>query len=425
MINVNLSKSESFSETSTEISIVQNEKYQIQTQVKGIKGKEFCGYFGAVILDKNEREIGRRISWLNNFSNEIQDIKLIFEIPKEGKSIKIIYRINNETPINFECKYSLLELNKVKISKVDLNVEESFKQPSDFSVKKHRDLNIEEEDILEKNLVWIIAPPRSGTSWLGTQLLKYQTNSLNEPLIGLHLGMRQPRIKERIVRNIDLFSNEQDYFFSKQYKESWMFYLRKLILNRIYTQFQDISKKIIIKEPNGSIGMDIILQCLPKSKIIFLIRDGRDSTDSKIAAFQKDSWASKDYGFTPIAPNRMNEEIKYQSELWVTLMNILEKNFNNHSEQLRLSLKYEDLLIDTHKELKKIYEFIDIDIPEKELKNIVNKHEFKNIPLEKKGKSSVTRSASPGSWKKNFNDDERKIMNDIMKPTLEKFGYEV
>jgi len=64
-------------------------------------------------------------------------------------------------------------------------------------VKKRKDLSEGQEGELEKNLVWIIGPPRSGTTWLGTQLLSFQTKSMNEPQLGLHLGMRQPRIREK------------------------------------------------------------------------------------------------------------------------------------------------------------------------------------------------------------------------------------
>jgi len=271
--------------------------------------------------------------------------------------------------------------------------------------------------------VWIIGPPRSGTTWLGTQLLSHQTKSMNEPQLGLHLGMRQPRIKEKIVRHIDIFKNEPDYFFSDIYSETWKHYLRKLILHRIYAQFEDLSHKIIIKEPNGSMGMDIITECLRNSKIIFLIRDGRDAIDSKIASLQKDSWGMKDYGYTPIPPEKMLMEIKYQAELWVRLIEILSKAFNEHPAESRLLVKYEDLLKNTLEELEKIYEFLEIDIPENELKKIVEEHSFENIPSKDKGPTKVTRSASPGKWKENFNEKEQSIIQKILEKTLADLGY--
>jgi len=51
-------------------------------------------------------------------------------------------------------------------------------------------LSEKEENILEKNLVWIFGTHRSGTTWLATELLSYKTYAWNEPYIGGHLGRR-------------------------------------------------------------------------------------------------------------------------------------------------------------------------------------------------------------------------------------------
>jgi len=52
-----------------------------------------------------------------------------------------------------------------------------------------------------------------------------------------------------------------------------------------------LSKNIIIKEPNGSFAADVIAECLPDSKIIVLIRDGRDVLDSRFDMHKPGSWA--------------------------------------------------------------------------------------------------------------------------------------
>lgn len=423
MDEVKLGKEDKFVENSDNFSISPRKKYTFSTEVKGIKGKQFSGYFGVVILNKNGREITRRISWLNDFSGKKNIVNVIFEAPQESSEAVCIYRLNYEVPVKSSCQYYLVPINQIRWEESADELEENYCLTSDYSIPRLKELSHEEEYSLERNLVWIFATPRSGTSWLGTQLLSFQTNSLNEPQIGLHLGMRQPRIKDRIVRQIDLFKNEPDYFFSKQYMDTWKFYIRKLVLNRIFAQFQNLSTKIIIKEPNGGLGADIITQCLPNSKIIFLTRDGRDAIDSKLDAFQKDSWATKQYGYTPISQERRFPEIKYQADLWVVLMEIINDAFNKHSKDLRLLVKYEDLRKNTIEELKKIYKFIDIDIPKKELENIVEKHSFEKIPEDLKGSGKVTRSATPGKWKDNLSEKEASIMEKIMSKTLQKFGY--
>jgi len=150
-------------------------------------------------------------------------------------------------------------------------------------------LSIEEELILEKNLVWIFADRRSGTTWLAKELLSHDTKFLDEPLIGLHLGLFAGS-NAGIKRTIDIQKGRTDYFFSEHHQDSWIYFLRKLILNRIHNQFEDLSSKIIAKEPSGSIAADMIAKCLPKSKIIIMLRDGRDILDSKIDGLTPQGW---------------------------------------------------------------------------------------------------------------------------------------
>ena len=49
-------------------------------------------------------------------------------------------------------------------------------------------LTEEEENQLEKNLVWIFANMRSGTTWLGTKLLTHNSHIINESSLCVHLG---------------------------------------------------------------------------------------------------------------------------------------------------------------------------------------------------------------------------------------------
>jgi len=423
LTEIKLGKEDKFVENSRKFQITSGKKYTISTRVKGSKGEQFCGYFGAVILDKKGIEIARRISWLNDWSGTNKAIEITFVSPPKSSDVILIYRINHEVPVKSNCHFHVLPIDKITIEKAANKSKENYLEPADYALPRLKELSKEEELTLEKNLVWIFASPRSGTSWLGTQLLSYQTIPLNEIQLGVLLGMREPTIKHKIVRRLEIFKKEPDFFFSDQYRDTWNFYLRKLLLNRIFAQVHTVTKKVIIKEPSGTMGSDIIAQCVPKSKIIFMIRDGRDVLDSKIDQFQKDSWSVKQYNVTPLSQKNRPVDIKYQAQLWVKLLEVITKTFDEHPKELRLLVKYESLLNNTLEELQKIYNFIGIKIPKTELDNIVNIYSFKNIPREEKGKGKVTRSATPGMWKKNFSDKEKKIIDEIMNETLKKFGY--
>lgn len=285
-------------------------------------------------------------------------------------------------------------------------------------------LTEEQESMLEKNIVWMFGYPRSGTSWLARDLLSYNTVMLNEPLIGRHLAYTLPK-RIDMIRDIDFFKSQPRYFFTEKYKDTWLYYLRKLILNRIYAQFETFSKMIIIKEPNGSDGADILSECMPNSKIIVLLRDARDIMDSQLDAAKEGSKFQVKFHVKPLPNTRGRRSlfIKNSSDAWVRVINIVMKAYENHNKSLRHLLKYENLRYNTFEELKKIYQFLEVEIPQEDLIQIVNKYSFENIPKSKKGAGKVQRTATPNRWKNVFSSEEQEVMNTIMEPTLKKLGY--
>jgi len=295
-------------------------------------------------------------------------------------------------------------------------------QENEFKITKFNNvtlntLNEEQEKILEKNMVWIMGSPRSGSTWL-TQLLDNYGNLIwNEPDIGMNLDSISDR-----NRNVS-FTTRNSYFFSDHFKNKcWLPGIKKLILTRTYFQTKKIDQKIIIKEPE-SYAADLIMECLPNSKLIFLLRDGRDVVDSFIDAHREGSW---DPTREPLLTEEMGiEKIKFYSKLWVNLTKLVWKAYQNHNPKLRLIIKYEDLLTEPLPHLKKIYDFLEISTTKTDLVKMVEKYNFKNIPSDRKGPGKFTRSATPGDWKKNLSKQEQNIMMPIMLETLKERGYKV
>jgi len=296
------------------------------------------------------------------------------------------------------------------------------------SSDKSLELSNRDELVLEKNLVWIFGSTRSGTTWLGKELLSYHTYVMDEPRINLHLGIKASGLPIGVTE-MDRSKDRDDYFFSLIYKNSWNFYLRKLILNRIFSQFQDITKKIIIKEPTaGEIGNITIAECLPNSKILWLLRDGRDVVDSQLDAlehgFSKGGRFEK-HSRIELNPGKKIDFAKNRSTLWVKIMEKIGYAFENHNPSLKLLVRYENLRKNTFEELQKIYKFVGIEIGKKEIETIIERYSFENIPKDEKGAGKAKRSATPGRWKNNFNEEEKKIMNSIMENTLVRLQYEI
>ena len=106
------------------------------------------------------------------------------------EDIKKIIRNSREVISGSGYRNYVYAVNE-KIKKRDFKVAEvhgiNNKEQSSMKIEKFDFLTNEQENILEKNMVWIFAPPRSGTTWLGSQLLVHPKNIIwFEPWIGFH-----------------------------------------------------------------------------------------------------------------------------------------------------------------------------------------------------------------------------------------------
>jgi hypothetical protein len=251
-------------------------------------------------------------------------------------------------------------------------------------------LSEEEEGLLERKVVWLFGAPRSGTTWLGTQLLSHQENiNWNEPYIGNHLGPPEP---VALGGGEDWYRD--DYFFSPRHKSTWSPALRKLILCRTYSQAWGLGKNIIIKEPNGIAGAQVLLDCLPNSKVIFLLRD---VIESLVDAHGPHSW-NKGLSSRPLSTRaRRLEAIQFYAESWKTFMTAMWAAFRRHDPGLRFLVRYQELRRNTLKELKAVYDFLNVRVGRGALRTIVDRYSFDNIPDSEKGPGKFTRAATTGA----------------------------
>lgn len=429
ILQKSISKDNALSLNSQPFQVNDNTKYSVTTEVTISKGQPFSGYFVVIMMDNLNREIGRHICWLNTINNP-KKYTLTFTTKPKTNFLILGYRINVETPVKSDVEIKLQDLSTIEIRTSNEN--EQYDDITQYTVPLIKPLSNDEELEIEKKIVWLYAPPRSGTTWLGSRLLNHPSNIIwNEPWIGLHLGLLRGALmpaqdfdnkKYKFERVIDQQSVNGDYFFSPHHKNNWLPSIRTLLLTRTFSQVQTFTKNIIIKDPVGSNGTDILLEALPNSKIIFLVRDGRDEVDSRMDMHRPGSWAK----LRPLlTPKSRLDAINYYSHLWVVNMNNIKRGFDNHNSKLKILIKYEELKKNTFNELKRIYDFIGVKISEEELQNLIQLYDFKNIPDSEKGVGKFNRSAKLGGWIENFNKEERNLMNSIMGQTLKKFGYSV
>jgi Sulfotransferase family len=278
----------------------------------------------------------------------------------------------------------------------------------------------------EKRVVWIFGSPRSGSTWLLEMLAEHdRIVPINEPLIGLHLG---PFVSDRPgsrAEDLDLsnftFSRlageVPTYFFSRRHADVWAPALRDLIVKRlaVHARRRDL---IVVKEPNGSQAADTILRALPRSRLLFLLRDGRDVVDSELAAFATGSWMSRRYG--AVRGIETGERLQFLTQAahkWVWRTDVVQGAFDAHRGP-KLLVRYEELLAETEGQMQRVWDWLRLNPVA--LEAIVERHSFVGATS---GSLEFARAAQPGQWRENLTDEEQARIVEIMGPTLARLGY--
>jgi hypothetical protein len=169
------------------------------------------------------------------------------------------------------------------------------------------------------------------------------------------------------------------------------------------------------------------MSLFPRSRMIFLVRDGRDVLDSLLDANRPGGWlANVGWGTGEFGDSRQKLEwIREHCRNWVARMNACSRAFEAHDPALRQRVRYEDLLADTAARLTDLALWLDLPAAREEIGDIASAHSFAALPEDAKGPGMFRRSASPGAWREHLTNEEQQLANDIMGETLTELGYEM
>jgi hypothetical protein len=201
--------------------------------------------------------------------------------------------------------------------------------------------------------------------------------------------------------------------------------MRDLILAGAAARFPGVigGGYLIIKEPNGSIGAPLLMEALPESRMIFLIRDPRDVVASSMDARSEGSWLSerREAQRRTSKPDRNpNVYVRMRANSYVQQIEKTWQAYRAHGGR-KVMVRYEDLRADTLKTMKRIYSALEIPVEEAELARSVEKNAWENIPEEEKGEGRKRRKAKPGGWREDLTARQVEIVEDITAPLLNEF----
>jgi Sulfotransferase family len=296
------------------------------------------------------------------------------------------------------------------------------------------------DESFDLRLVWLLGSPRSGSTWLMRQLAGHPAVvPVNEPLIGQHLGpffSDEPGIRAEDLDSSNFTPSRYlrdagQYFFAEEFRDVWLPALGDMMRARFHAHAAARSSDVpvsetflVIKEPHGSQAADLIMEALPQSRLLFLLRDGRDVVDSELAAASKGSWLQEVFPVVGgIGPDERLAFAEQSAHKWVWRTEVVEQAYAAHQGP-KLLVRYEDMRADAAAHMRRVFDWLELEISDADLEALVEGQSFERMPAEHRGPDRIFRAAKPGLWRESLTEDEQDVVERVMGPKLRALGYE-
>ena len=278
--------------------------------------------------------------------------------------------------------------------------------------------------IRPKNVIWIFGAARTGSTWLSRMMDEIEGYTVwREPLVGALFGnLYYDRAKHLIGKP------GKHYILGDGYRNSWLDSMRNFVLKEASGRFPEAvgpGKYLVVKEPNGSSGAPLLMEALPESRMILLIRDPRDVTASSMDARREGGWQyenrnkGEQKSESPVDKDP-DTFVRTRAKSYLQRIGYTKQAYEAHRGR-KVLVRYEELRADALGTMKRIYSTLEIPVDEGELRRAVEKHSWENVPEEEKGEGKVFRKATPGGWREDLTPRQVKIVERITAPLLQEF----
>ena len=249
--------------------------------------------------------------------------------------------------------------------------------------------------------------------------------TLARALIGTHPKIACPQQECNILLYIDPFyikdpvvleevfnfsTKEIDYLREKC--EDTVYFAENAL--RLYMQ-KEGKQFVAVKKPLYVTIIDRLFHYFPNMRFIHVIRDGRDTACS-LRTFPKRKLVNG-----KIAPTNRKNPFDLCIRLWAASVNRGRKWMK--SDQY-IEVKYEDLVNDTVNTMKRIYNFLGVEMPAKNQLLSFYKDEKDEKHLQTIGVGRPIYKKSIGRWKKDMNEREKEMFKRMAGDMLIELGYE-
>lgn len=267
-------------------------------------------------------------------------------------------------------------------------------------------------NIQDKQFLFIIGAPRSGTTWLQIMLGEHPQvcTSVELTLFDRYIGSWMETWKHETENahrpGLNLFWTEAEFHgFLRDF--AYQTYAKALATKPEATHVLD-------KRPSYSEHVESIQALLPNARFIHIIRDGRDVTTSMMAA-AKDFWFQTD--------TMQKSATRWQEK-------VLQARIASQFEGQYLEVRYEDLLTDGVATLQSVFDFCGLPITTEQVANILEQQAFDKLKDSRKSASAefkmppgFYRKGKMGNWQEELSLTDKQQFDEIAGGLLKELGY--
>jgi len=270
--------------------------------------------------------------------------------------------------------------------------------------------------VLDKQFIFIIGAPKSGTTWLQIMLGAHPVvcttveltlfNRYIAPWIKAWKGEAANIAQGRWYQGLPFLWTEDDFY------EFLRGFLSKVYERVLATKPQ--ATHILDKHPGYSLHVEDINELLPNARFIHMIRDGRDVAVSMVAA-------RRQIGYGP-------GTISDSATAWKRYVRAAQKAKQYHGRYIEV--RYEDLSTAGIDTLKCVFDFCDLPASVEDVAANLEAHQFERMKAKRqhaddrvKTHEAFYRKGRVGSWQEELNPMQRYIFDEIAGDLLRELGY--
>lgn len=278
------------------------------------------------------------------------------------------------------------------------------------------------EGLSPANIVWIFCVARSGSTWLASIMGEMgETGVWKEPRVGHLFG-------EFYENNPKAKTESANFIMGTPTRPAWIGSIRHFVLTGARYAFPALGPEdfLVVKEPGGGVGAPFLMEALPESRMILLVRDPRDVVSSSLDATREGSWQKEQRrasgsGRKSLTARRPDAVVKRSAKKYVRNMERARQAFDDHRGPKSL-VRYEDLLADTLGAMRRVYSELGMEAGgDAALARAVEKHSWEAIPEDMKGQGKFYRKASPGGWEEDLTPGQVEIVEEVCAPLMDGF----